>query len=447
MIQKIRRHMVIVVAVITAITLCALWGWFAVAVRDNDLHLQTMFGSLSPEDDVTISGLLADTQQKSAFTLQIRDGSCTVYQSFSASSEDFLNSFENSSPSIRKTNYLLPAEGAEVKDRSKDAYTEGYTLLVTDYAQLYYGVQGPESDFLFATDIVYGREGALIELEFAPQRDSQALFPTYYMRLGDLRTGERDAQANLIRQAGEKTYMFTRTGADCSGFGGLYDITEALKSAAGEQPVLPNNSHYYQIELPNLAPIDLEDGNVQIFGMEVVGDRMVFLLLDHGQIVLRWFDPQTLTFLGDIVLDIPTDLQEYSDQLPLYRFTADENGMAVLEIPSIFEDSVRSVNYFVLNAATCAIESICTDSRGYIAWRPSLSLWKNGRLYTLKSVPTQYPAGIFDTYLLLNIYDEGSMVYSGAVVSSAGDDARYAEQPVNAQEKLPIREYYDLALE
>ena len=39
MIQKIRRHMVIVVAVITAIILCALWGWFAVAVRDNDLHL------------------------------------------------------------------------------------------------------------------------------------------------------------------------------------------------------------------------------------------------------------------------------------------------------------------------------------------------------------------------------------------------------------------------
>ena len=72
MIQKIRRHMVIVVAVITAIILCALWGWFAVAVRDNDLHLQTMFGSLSPEDDVTISGLLADTRQKSAFTLQAR---------------------------------------------------------------------------------------------------------------------------------------------------------------------------------------------------------------------------------------------------------------------------------------------------------------------------------------------------------------------------------------
>lgn len=43
MIKKIRRHMVIVAAVVTAAVLCIVWGWFAVAVRDNNLHLQTMF--------------------------------------------------------------------------------------------------------------------------------------------------------------------------------------------------------------------------------------------------------------------------------------------------------------------------------------------------------------------------------------------------------------------
>ena len=101
MIKKIRRHMVIVAAVVTAAVLCIVWGWFAVAVRDNNLHLQTMFGSLSPADDVTISGLLADTRQKSAFTLHIRDGDYTVSQSFSASSEEFLNSFVHSSLPIK----------------------------------------------------------------------------------------------------------------------------------------------------------------------------------------------------------------------------------------------------------------------------------------------------------------------------------------------------------
>ena len=447
MIKKIHRHMVIVVAVITVIVLCTVWGWFAVAVRDNNLHLQTMFGTLSPADDVTISGLLADTRQKSAFTLQIRDGDYTVSQSFSASSEDFLRSFSRSSPPIQKINHLLPAQGAEIEDRSEEAYTEGYTLLVTDYAQLYYAIEGPESDFIFVTDIVYGREGAKLELEFAPRKDTETKFPTFYTRLGDLRTGEQDTQPYLIRQLGEKTYIFTRTGADCHGTGGLYDITEALKSSAGRQPILPNDDHYYQIELPNLAPIDLEDGNVQIFGMEVVGDRMVFLLLDGGEIVLRWFDPQTLTFLGDTVLEIPTQLEGNGDQLPAYRYTAVGEDLGVLEIPSIFDGAVRATNYFLLNGTDCAAETACTDSRSYIAWRPSLVLWKNERLYTLKSVPTQYPTGIFDTYLLLNIYDDGRLVYSGAVVSSAGDDARYAEQPIGEQEPLPIREYYDLSLE
>lgn len=446
MIKKIRRHMVIVAAVVTAAVLCIVWGWFAVAVRDNNLHLQTMFGSLSPADDVTISGLLADTRQKSAFTLHIRDGDYTVSQSFSASSEEFLNSFDHSSLPIKKINYLLPAQGAKVEDHSEDAYTKGYTLLVTDYAQLYYAIEGPDSDFLFATDVVYGKEGAKLELEFAPQKDPKALFPTYYMRLWGLRTGEQDAQPYLIRQAGEKTYIFTRTGADCRGFGGLYDITEALESPAGDQPVLPNDSRYYQIELPNLAPIDLEDGNVQIFGMEVVGDRMVFLLLDGGEIVLRWFDPQTLTFVGDTSLGVPMEREGDGDQLPVYQFTTVGKEQAVLEIPSIFDDEVRATNYFLLSGASCAIEASCTDSRGYISWRPSLVLWKNERLYTLKSVPTQYPTGVFDTHLLLNIYDDGRLVYSGAVVSSAADDARYAEQSITAQEPLPIREYYDLSL-
>ena len=183
-----------------------------------------------------------------------------------------------------------------------------------------------------------------------------------------------------------------------------------------------------------------------IFCMEVVGDRMVFLLLDGGEIVLRWFDPQTLTFVGDTSLGVPIEREDDGDQLPVYQFTTVGKEQAVLEIPSIFDDEVRATNYFLLSGTSCAIEASCTDSRGYISWRPSLVLWKNERLYTLKSVPTQYPTGVFDTHLLLNIYDDGRLVYSGAVVSSAVDDARYAEQSISAQEPLPIREYYDLSL-
>lgn len=56
MIKKIRRHMVIVAAVVTAAVLCIVWGWFAVAVRDNNLHLQTMFGSLSPRMTLLSAG-------------------------------------------------------------------------------------------------------------------------------------------------------------------------------------------------------------------------------------------------------------------------------------------------------------------------------------------------------------------------------------------------------
>lgn len=95
------------------------------------------------------AGLLADTRQKSAFTLHIRGGDYTVSQSFSASSEEFLNSFDHSSLPIKKINYLLPAQGAKVEDHSEDAYTEGYTLLVTDYAQLYYAIEGPGQRFSF----------------------------------------------------------------------------------------------------------------------------------------------------------------------------------------------------------------------------------------------------------------------------------------------------------
>lgn len=443
-----------VLAVLTVLPLIGFYVWFYMAADNNGLRIEDISGNPSELNNLTISGLLADNSHKSSFLFS--KGKLT--QTISSCSPSYLEQFEE--VPLNKRNYLKYnrirlADDAHTENDIYINENNGNLDIITstDKANLYYSIAGGKKSFIFKTGVVYYSEYYGLLLRYQQKKGSNVRVPVEYAGFRNVQTGNMRNNRYQFRTYNDRIYIYTCTGADCMGTGGVFDITDAYNGTDyGEGARIEQYTKNQIAVLENLAPIDLENGLVQIFGMEIIQDRMFFLLTIENRVVIRPFDMNSLTFLEDIPLDLFIDPEQYksTDGLPDYSYSL-YDSFACFEFPEAIPKTSSQPkkwksHFCVLDMNALSLSIDCSDNSPRTFWKPSKMLYKDDKLYTLSEFPVSRNNSVnFLEDLRIQIYSQKERLYSGRLISDVSDDIQYRGK--QDSDSLYNRAYYNLKLQ
>lgn len=238
-----------------------------------------------------------------------------------------------------------------------------------------------------------------------------------------------------------KIYLFTKSGRDCAGIGGVYDVTEHIQKSYTD---------YEPVELENLAPIDLKGGRVRIIDMQITGEKMVFFVFEDGEVVLKPFDMSDGRFKEDISLG----KQKFADggcNIRSYSCVDDRYLIVAFEMKET--DVYKYDNRFYTIVYDTQAERVVfnqTEERMEIYFGTYISVkmkYKDNKLYLLRNYliynqPREY---VNNFELRITVLDTSGTVYSGVVTSGVSEDRLFGER--NQLITMQYREYFNLALE
>ena len=264
----------------------------------------------------------------------------------------------------------------------------------------------------------------------------------------------------------DKLYLYTLTDSNCSGYGGVYDITKIFNSNA-----VALGPGEIKIDLPNIAPLDLEDGKVQIVDMVMTERRLIYLFVRDGLLYIRPFNLQINDFENEIELgQIPKNAQAQNE----YVYSA-ENGKLRGGFTEMFSQGniicvaafsnatsgLYAGNYF--GGLRCAFYAVDIENgallQSYleeplddakISIKNIDMIYKNDVLYVLRKygVFTFEGSGAYipESRLKISAYKNSRSVYQGNIISGAQEDYKYQFQDQKLGTRTYMRDYYFIGI-
>ncbi len=428
------------------VILCFIPALVLFVISNNYLYNQTLKDYFEIKDisgnrefmkDITLKGMMTDGTYKSIFSLN------QTYSNNNFSKLSYQDIYEYSYDRFHcYYNFKAPKERNQEEGTEQKPYTKADIICVVkdqyDFGYPHY----------IETDITY-----VSDLSTMNKEDQQ----DFKSRLGALIgiTNMPEYGKSIVRRddVHHRAYAFTYTDPKCVGFGGAYDITELLEKNKEKPPKSQKPTR-----LENLAPIDLEGGRIKIFGMEVVNNRLLFLIAEDNNILLRPFDLNLHKFLPDISLECENIEMDYS--MYSYFGESDEKYISILLpltekrgdgevkiIKNVVYDGEK--NMLVMN------DSI-VDKKGDFKYDSDSGVevimkYKNNQLYVVTSFDVFREEEVDDhtrDNLNLIVFSGNGVSYQGEVLSGVEEDAAFGVNPYYKPDRwLSYRSYYNLSLE
>jgi len=271
-----------------------------------------------------------------------------------------------------------------------------------------------------------------------------------------------------------KLYLYTLTDSNCSGYGGVYDITNIYKEG---MPRLENSSvdtsnsltavvlgpGKIKIDLPNIAPLDLENGKVQILDMVATENKLTYLFLRDEVLYIRPFNLQTNNFENEIELgQIPKNEQVTSKSRGNFTEMFSQGNIVCV---AAFSNEILGINKgFYFQGLRCAfyaadiesgtfLQSVMEEPLDYdqISIKNIEILYKNDMLYVLRKYGVMQNVASGKPYtpenrLKISVYKDNKIVYQGNILSGAQEDYKYQFQDPKKEYKTYMRDYYFIGL-
>lgn len=425
----------------------SIFNLYSDRMKDN-LHIEDISGDRSALQDISISGVLSDRTQQTSFTFA--NGQLTKrfsmvtsgdyekqrqYNQLIVNRAVIYPSTEVDSDSLVKKVTLKQESNGTI--RGEYRYSKGYIVL-----------NGTKNQKI-KTDVVVGGQMS-IPFTIDPTGKEE----TSYVQGGcDL-----SMYANPVVEANGRKYVYTFTDTSCSGYGGVYDMTDYFKNPG----VLS--------DVPNLAPVYLEDGKVQIEGLAAEKDRLMYLLVINRMVYIRPFNLVTNSFEKDIkVGPVPEGVtvkklgggysyDEQSETIydPFIKAQAQGDKLCLMFLPKTFADlgtyiSGRICNFYVVDIAKGKLLVSLPDQlidSGRVNLESTSMVYKNDTLFILQAYGVLAPSNYQSpkNCIKISAYKDGSTVYQGNIVSDAQDDFEYQNQNLTGNDLLKMRDYYFLSL-
>lgn len=247
-----------------------------------------------------------------------------------------------------------------------------------------------------------------------------------------------------------KHYAYTLTNDKFTGTGGAYEVTD--QEQENKMQMDPNR-------MKNIAPIRIKHGDIQIIGMEATEQVLLFVTIQHKDIVLMPFDLVTKTFLSEIDLQCGNSEYDYS----VYYSSQVDGQFISLNIPM---DAVHEFNRediyktVVYNAKTNQLVMNCSEPECKGGSENKMFMrYKDNKLYLMQVVSdfdnTNYLSHReerqqfvdYTEKLLITVLNDNHIAYQGEIVTYANDDKLYQGKQINIQEGLQKRVYSNLSLQ
>ncbi|OJU18441.1 MAG: hypothetical protein BGN88_11285 [Clostridiales bacterium 43-6] len=426
----------------------------------DNLQIKDISGDRAVLNPIAIRGVLSDDITQTSFEFTGNG----IKKKFSmVTNEDAFALYRYQSPSV-STDVLPVMEMApdanveKVKLNTEDNGRENGEYRF-DKALVSYKITGrfPKSKpATLKTQVVHRDELIQPYTEFPDGKEIKGSINGGYPTLFDTK---------FIVETENKVYLYTFTDSDCTGYGGVYDITDCYngKKNGGEQ------------ELPNLAPVDLEGGKIQIEGLEAVDNRLVYILVKNRMVYIRPYNLITRQFEKDIeICPVPkgnTIKRGYDVTNKYYGFTQSDDSETIhsqfvetevmgsnlcLAVKSDFATG-NSFNY--LNGATTsfyavdlmkqnvleAVSNILIDERSIMLSNTKM-VYKNNILFALQRYRAAVNGKTTETHVKIMAFQKGLCIYEGEIRSDIDEDYQFQEYDTRSTYRLYMRDYYFLEL-
>jgi len=256
----------------------------------------------------------------------------------------------------------------------------------------------------------------------------------------------------------DNMYLYTTTGADCTGFGGVYEIK-----------IVDN---HWTVSQENLAPLDLKDGKVQIVGMKASKNWFVFITVENNKVIIKPFNRSSNTVENDIIIGpLPKSaITENFDSLHnvitdvFYNAAIQDDEFFNIEIiekhseysneypqSTIFSTISLTQNEIVISyRENNPFYLLNKDRRGdFLHSYETIMKYKNNRLYILRSYfRMPYVTDEALNIVQISVYENNQDVYQGELISTVEEDYNYqGAEPSKSYGTTYMRSYYYLELE
>jgi len=280
----------------------------------------------------------------------------------------------------------------------------------------------------------------------------------------------------------DKLYLYTLTDSNCFGYGGIYDITSLHKEgwiqtktptvSSGDSVVaVPVGPGETKINLPNIAPLDLEDGKIQIVDMAATENKLIYLFVKNGLLYMRPFNLQTNSFENEIELgQIPKNTQGQGNYAyitengtPHIGFTemfSQGNIICVAAFSNVTSDNAGSYyeglrcSFYAADIERgtllqSAMEDPLDDAQ--ISIKNIEMLYKNDTLYVFRKygvmrLVASGTAYIPESRLKISVYKGSKSVYQGNIISGAQEDYKWQHQEPDLGIRTYMRDYYFIGI-
>jgi hypothetical protein len=280
----------------------------------------------------------------------------------------------------------------------------------------------------------------------------------------------------------DRLYLYTITDSYCSGYGGVYDITELFQAGwykvdepkSSERPnevdiSKPLGPGAVWVELPNIAPLDLEDGKVQIIDMAATENSFIYLYVRNQLLYMRAFHLETNSFENEIeVGKIPENvhaLSMYKNRVINGKPQGDFTDMVCVDniICLAVSSNASSSDYldydYGLSYAYYAVDIVGgkllqavmeeSDRNEKTSMRNLDMTYKNDALYVFGKYDINRSEDLNDieNHLKISVYKKSQSVYQGNILSDAQEDYKYRFWPQEPETKITMRDYYYIGIE
>ncbi|MBB6735294.1 hypothetical protein [Cohnella zeiphila] len=261
--------------------------------------------------------------------------------------------------------------------------------------------------------------------------------------ISDRNPGDNTATyANVVEyglaKVGDKVFFTVPVSSDYTGTSGIYELSFAeWGTAAWVSREWPDSRKIADISLEaNESP---EPPNIEVLGLEAVGDKLALLSVEGGGLVVRGYDSGSGELLGEAFVPnfrLPNRAEagsaaEDSYSEPYEAFSDPDSDVLSLvfrsrtsERPLLlsldFSNGVRIVHQ--MNADFSADGKEGFDEFTYLSYR-------NDKLYVLKSFrepPGDGAALSYDNllpqHLYVYVFKQSKLLYKGEIVSDLNDD-------------------------
>lgn len=445
--KMIKQNFMSIIIIILTVCVAYCSVFMVKQIPKSKIELVDTYGERECLKDIKISGVLADNFHKRKFVISDEK----VKSNFSAISEGERKelmaylSDELINNKIINTHISIVLQEDDIPSTAKTVTTNKVDAIfrVSSYEEN----NNKQQEFLFELDMIYQTQEKKFSIDYDPNSNhllpSSSSFSAY--------VGPEYFDRKILRKNPDtgRIFAFTKSGADCAGYGGAYDITEQIEND------YDNPEEFTDIK--NIAPIDLKNGKVRIAGMETAGNKLLFITCENGEVILKPFDLDENEFLDDINLGY----QKFADKERSHDFkyccdidnqyinlafeTKDSDYNNDIRIMTVVYDAEKN------NIALQSTEDYFENN--YFFLQKINMKYKNDKLfmireYFISDYPKKYNDGtLTKKVLLVTVLGEGETLYEGVVKTDATDDSEFRGRPNVLQGEIYYRDYYALTLE